>query len=151
MIAVLSFDVDAEAAILADDERHAANAMVITHQRFGPQVGVPRILALLAEYDLPATFFVPGVTARRHPATVEMILAAGHEVGHHTHTHRSAVALGPAEERRDFEAALEALARFGVSPKGNRAALWEASWLTPALIAEHGMLYDSSLMDRDSP
>ena len=29
--------------------------------------------------------------------------------------------------------------------------MWEASWHTPNLIAEHGMIYDSSLMDADSP
>ncbi|MBS1877954.1 MAG: polysaccharide deacetylase [Actinobacteria bacterium] len=125
--------------------------MAISHQRFGPEVGVPRILALLAEYDLPATFFVPGETALRHPGAVERILADGHEIGHHTHRHRSALGHGPNEERRDFELALEALQRYGVSPKGHRAAMWEASWLTPSLIAEHGLTYDSSLMDRDSP
>ncbi len=58
--AVLSFDVDAESAILADGRRHADNAMVMTHQAFGPLVGVPRILGLLADYGLPGTFFVPG-------------------------------------------------------------------------------------------
>jgi len=151
MIAALTFDLDAEAPILADGERHARNAMVMSHQRFGPEVGLPRILALLGEYQLRATFFVPGVTALRHPEAMEKILAAGHEIGHHSHLHLSAVRMGPEEERRDFETALEVLQRFGVSPLGHRAALWEASWVTPALIAEHGMTYDSSLMDRDTP
>jgi peptidoglycan/xylan/chitin deacetylase (PgdA/CDA1 family) len=38
-----------------------------------------------------------------------------------------------------------------VTPRGHRAALWEASWRTPALVAEHGLAYDSSLMDADFP
>ena len=38
--------------------RYADHAMAMTHQAFGPRVGVPRILALLAEYGLPATFFI---------------------------------------------------------------------------------------------
>lgn len=151
MIAALTFDLDAEAPILALDSRHAANAMAMTHQRFGPEVGVPRILVFLAEYGLKATFFVPGVTALRHPGAVEEILAAGHEIGHHSHRHLSAVQMEPDEERRDFETALEALGRFGISPQGHRAAMWEATWATPALIAEHGLTYDSSLMDRDVP
>jgi len=149
--AVLSFDVDAESAILADGGRHAANAMVMTHQAYGPRVGVPRILALLADYDLPATFFVPGLTAERYPETVEQILAAGHEVGHHSYSHRNPVALGPDWERADFERALAVLDRAGVRPLGHRAALWNASWLTPKLVAEHGLLYDSTLMDDDRP
>ena len=49
-IAVLSFDVDAESPILAEGRRYADHAMVMTHQAFGPRVGVPRLLALLAEY-----------------------------------------------------------------------------------------------------
>ena len=58
--AVLSFDVDAESAILAVGRRYADHAMAMTHQAFGPRVGVPRILALLPEYGLPA----PGARAR---------------------------------------------------------------------------------------
>ncbi len=149
--ALLTFDVDAEAPILVAGPEHRENAMAMTHQAFGPRVGVPRLIGLLAEYGLRATFFVPGVTALRHPDAVEQILAAGHEVGHHSHSHRSPVDLGSDEERRDFELALEALARHGAEPRGHRAAMWEASWLTPSLIAEYGLIYDSSLMDSDSP
>jgi peptidoglycan/xylan/chitin deacetylase (PgdA/CDA1 family) len=149
--AVLSFDVDAESAILASGRRYAEHAMVMTHQAFGPRVGVPRILGLLAEYQLPATFFVPGLTAERYPQTVSAILDAGHEVAHHSWSHRSAVDLTPDEERADFERALAVLEGLGVEVRGYRAALWEATWRTPGLIAEHGLLYDSSLMDDDRP
>jgi peptidoglycan-N-acetylglucosamine deacetylase len=150
-VAVLSFDVDAESAILASGHRYAEHAMVMTHQAFGPLVGVPRLLELLADYSLPATFFVPGLTAERYPGTIERIAEAGHEIGHHSYSHRSAVDLSEAEERADFERALAALDRVGVKPSGHRAALWEASWRTAALVAEHGLLYDSSLMDADRP
>ena len=150
-VAVLSFDVDAESAILAADRSYAEHAMVMTHQAFGPLVGVPRLLDLLADYSLPATFFIPGLTAERYPETVERIAEAGHEIGHHSYSHRSAVDLSEAEERADFERALAALDRLGVRPSGHRAALWEASWRTPGLVAEHGLLYDSSLMDADRP
>jgi peptidoglycan/xylan/chitin deacetylase (PgdA/CDA1 family) len=148
---VLSFDVDAESPILAQGRHYADSAMVMTHQAYGPRVAVPRLLELLREYGLPATFFVPGLTAERYPATVESILEAGHEVGHHSHSHRSPVDLSEDEERADFERALAALERVGVRPAGHRAAMWEASWRTAGLVAEHGMRYDSSLMDADRP
>lgn len=150
-VAVLTFDVDAEAPILAAGRHYAERAMVMSHQAYGPLVGVPRILELLDEYGLKATFFVPGVTAERYPATVERILAAGHELGHHSHSHRNPAELSELEEREDFERALEALERFGVRPQGHRAAMWEATWRTPVLVAEYGLLYDSSLMDDDRP
>ena len=150
-VAVLSFDVDAESPILAQGRQYADSAMVMTHQAYGPRVAVPRLLELLGEYGLPATFFIPGLTAERYPAAVEAIVGAGHEVGHHSHSHRSPVDLTEDEERADFERALAALDRLGVRPTGHRAAMWEASWRTPGLVAEYGLRYDSSLMDADRP
>jgi peptidoglycan/xylan/chitin deacetylase (PgdA/CDA1 family) len=149
--AILSFDVDAETPILVEGRRYADNAGVMTHQAYGPLVGVPRILDLLQEYRLPATFFVPGVTAERYPDAVQQILAAGHEVGHHSYAHFSPIDQDAAAERSDFERALEALARFEIEPKGFRCPSWEPQWRTPALVAEFGLEYDSSLMDADSP
>ena len=150
-LAVLSFGVDAESAILAQGRHYVDHAMVMTHQAYGPLVGVPRLLELLREYGLPATFFVPGLTADRYPAVVERIAEAGHEVGHHSYSHLSAVDLSEQDERADFERALAALERVGVRPAGHRAAMWEASWRTPGLVAEYGLRYDSSLMDADTP
>lgn len=150
-VAALTFDVDGESPILAHGAQHAANASAMTHQAYGPEVGVGRILALLAEYRLPATFFVPGLTADRHPGAVTAILEAGHEIAHHSYAHLPATQQTEDEERRDFERAMTSLARFGITPQGHRAAGWEASWRTPALVAEFGLRYDSSLMDDDRP
>ena len=44
MLAVLTFDVDAESVVLAEDARHADNPMLMSHQAYGPEVGVPRLL-----------------------------------------------------------------------------------------------------------
>ena len=149
--AILSFDVDAETPILVEGRRHADNAGLMSHQAYGPRVGVPRILALLAEYHLPATFFVPGLTADRYPETVERILDAGHEVGHHSYAHFSPFDQDEQAERADFERALAALERRGVRPEGFRCPSWEPSWRTPSIVAEYGLGYDSSLMDDDRP
>jgi peptidoglycan/xylan/chitin deacetylase (PgdA/CDA1 family) len=112
---------------------------------------VPRILRLLEAEGLRATFFVPGVTARLWPGTVAAILEAGHEVGHHSHAHFPPATLSPDEERADFERAFAALDACGVTPRGHRAAMWQATWATLDLVAEYGLVYDSSLMDDDRP
>jgi peptidoglycan/xylan/chitin deacetylase (PgdA/CDA1 family) len=150
-LAVLSFDVDAESPILAEGARYAESLGVMSHQAYGPLVGVPRILELLAEYSVPATFFVPGLTADRYPQTVARILEAGHEIAHHSYSHVSPIDQDDAAERADFERALASLARHGVEPEGYRCPSWEPSYRTPALLAEHGLAYDSSLMDSDRP
>ena len=150
-VCVFSFDVDAESPILAHSANYADHAMTMTHQAYGPRVGVRRILAMLAEYDLKATFFVPGLTAERYPHVVEAALSGGHEVAHHSYSHRNASTMAPGDERADFERALKVLQAQGAELKGHRAGLWEASWETPGLVAEYGLLYDSSLMDDDRP
>jgi peptidoglycan-N-acetylglucosamine deacetylase len=146
---VLSFDVDAETVILVEGRRYAENPTMMTHQAYGPTVGVPRILDLLAEYEVPATFFVPGYTADRYPETMERILEADQEIAHHGYTHHSPLNQSEDEERRDFERALAALERHGVKPEGYRTPSWEPSWRTHSLLAEHGLAYDSSLADDD--
>lgn len=150
-VAVLTFDVDAESPVLARGRRYAGDASAMSHQAFGPLVGVPRILRLLDDLAVPATFFVPGVVAERYPDVVLAVLEAGHEVAHHTYAHRPATAMSLDEQRRDFDRALRVLEGLGAAPQGHRAAGWQATWHTPELVAEFGLAYDSSLMDDDSP
>jgi len=149
--ACLTFDVDAETPILVESGLYARNAGVMSHQAYGPLVGVPRILDLLREYALPATFFVPGWTVDRYPHTIEAILADGHEIGHHSYAHFSPFAQTEDDERADFGRALETLRRAGVEPEGFRCPSWEPGWRTPQIVAQHGLAYDSSLMDSDKP
>ena len=48
----------------------------------------PRILDILAEADVLATFFLVGRLAVRHPSLVRRLTAEGHEAGNHTWSHR---------------------------------------------------------------
>ena len=150
-VATLTFDVDAETPILAHGGHYADHMMTMSHQSYGPDVGVPRILDMLDEVGVPATFFVPGWVAEHRPGLAAEIVERGHEVAHHSYSHRSPVTLTPAEERADFERALGVFVDQGIEIRGHRAALWGASWQTPSLIAEHGLVYDSSLMGDDRP
>lgn len=150
-ICTLTFDVDAESAILARGRRYAEHATTMSHQAYGPDVGVPRLLDLLDETQVPATFFVPGWVAEQRPGLAASIAERGHEVAHHSYSHRSPTELTPEEERTDFVRGLEVFADQGIPVVGHRAALWEASWQTVILVAEHGLLYDSSLMGDDRP
>src|SRR6476661_7089265 len=148
----LTFDVDAESAILAVDPKYARRLTTMSHQAYGPKVGVPRILRMLERQGITGSFFVPGLTADRYPGTVEAIVAAGHELGHHGYSHVPYHALSDDDQRRDVERALESLERItGRRPEGFRAPWWELTDSTPALLAEHGFTWDSSMMDDDRP
>ncbi|MEV0332135.1 polysaccharide deacetylase [Nocardia sp. NPDC050717] len=150
-VATLTFDVDAETPVLAEGGRYAAHPMVMSHQSYGPDVGVPRILDLLDEMAVPATFFVPGWVAERRPGLAASIVERGHEVAHHSYSHRAPTTLPPGAERADFVRALEVFAAQGIPVSGHRAAMWSASAETLSLVAEYGLTYDSSLMGDDRP
>ena len=150
-VAVLSFDVDAESPILAEDECYAEDLSAMSHQAYGPRVGVPRILDLLGSHGVEGTFFVPGVTAERWPETVRAIAGAGHEVALHGHSHRVLPGMSEDEQRRDLERGLKALTSLGDEPRGYRAPYWRLTRPTLDLLARHGIRYDSSLMDDDRP
>jgi peptidoglycan-N-acetylglucosamine deacetylase len=148
----LTFDVDAESAMLASDPAYAARASLMSHQRYGPRIGVPRILRLLAERDIRATFFVPGYTAEQHSDQVKAIRDAGHEIAHHGYLHEPLTGADEAAEREYLERGLEALDRVaGVRPAGYRAPWWETTDRTLDLLVEYGFRFDSSLFDADLP
>lgn len=151
--AAFTFDVDAESAVLWGNEAAVGARMsVMSHQAYGPLVGVPRILDLLERHQIASTFFVPGHTAHRYPEAVRAIVAAGHEVAHHGYLHEQPTALTLEEEIEALDRGLEALAEVAdVTPVGYRAPMWDLSWRTPGLLAERNFLYDSSLMDADVP
>lgn len=145
----LTFDFDAESVWLGSFKQDTPSAL--SRGAYGAFEGVPRILRLLEKHGLPATFFIPGDTADRHPSVVDDIVAAGFEVGHHGYLHEPPHLLEPREERDIMERGLEALARHGVTPTGYRSPSWELSKATMPLLAEYGFRYDSSMLARDTP
>jgi peptidoglycan/xylan/chitin deacetylase (PgdA/CDA1 family) len=150
--ACLTFDMDAEAAVLTADITSINRMTPMSHQSYGPLVGVPRILALLKRHDLRATFFVPGYSAHRYPAVVRAIAEAGHEVAHHSYFHENIVGMDEKTEGDMLDLGLRALHDVaGVRPEGYRAPMWEMNFHTPRLLAERGFRWDSSLMDSDHP
>jgi peptidoglycan/xylan/chitin deacetylase (PgdA/CDA1 family) len=119
---------------------------------FGRRVGVPRILALLERHGVPASFFCPAVAALIGPEESARIAAAGHEIGIHGWIHENTSLLDEATERELMLRARDTLARLsGRDPVGHRAAQWDTSRHTVALVKELGLLYDSSLMADEEP
>ena len=108
-----------------------------------------RLLDLLGQHGIRATFFVLGWVAERCPRIVSSIHSAGHEVASHGYSHRLAYDMTPDEFRDDVlrsKAVLEDIT--GVRIAGYRAASYSITgkslWALDVLI-EEGFLYDSSI------
>jgi peptidoglycan/xylan/chitin deacetylase (PgdA/CDA1 family) len=147
----ITVDVDGEAGLPGGGRDYGHRLSSRTERTYGLLRGLPRILAVLREFAAPATFYVPGVTALRHPDEIRSVLEQGHEIGHHGHTHRRPDTLSAAQQRAEIEDGLAALAGPGAAASGYRAPGWELTDTTLALLAEHGFRFDSSLMGDDRP
>lgn len=146
--AVLSFDLDAETAWIFRDPENARRPVVISGGRFGPKCGVPGIIEVLSEFDLPASFFIPSVSAERYPDAVEQILKAGYEVGAHGHMHERVDTLPPDQEEEILAKSMGILEKAtGRKPLGYRSPSWEFSPVTLSLLEQYGFLYSSNMMD----
>jgi peptidoglycan/xylan/chitin deacetylase (PgdA/CDA1 family) len=150
---VLSIDPDAESGLVWNKPHEAATRLdEMEERRFGPRVGIPRMLRLLDRYQLPATFFIPGYTIVHHTAVVKSIQAGGYELGAHGDVHEPPHALDDAEERRVMERQLAIFDEYlGVRPLGYRAPGASVKTSTPALLKEFGFVYHSNLMGDDIP
>ncbi|HZM72979.1 MAG TPA: polysaccharide deacetylase [Candidatus Polarisedimenticolia bacterium] len=151
--ACFTFDLDAESPILFDHPESAAWLDVMSHQAYGPRTAVPRLLRLLDQRAIRATFFIPGWVAERWPGAARSIRDAGHEIAHHGYLHEGARSAPDAEtEERRLLRGLEALdSVLGIRPVGYRAPNWELSYDLPRLLVKHGFRYDSGMMDADHP
>jgi peptidoglycan/xylan/chitin deacetylase (PgdA/CDA1 family) len=142
----LTFDFDAMSVWFGFE--HVTPAM-LQRGEYGARVAVPRLLQMLEREGIPATFFIPGHTVESFRGECEAVLAAGHEIAHHSYAHQDPSGQSEHDERADFERALAALDALGVRPLGFRSPSADTSAVTLPILEEHGFLYDSSLMADD--
>lgn len=108
-----------------------------------------RILELLDEYEVKATFFVLGWIAKHYPNLVRGIYSAGHEIACHGYNHRLIYDLTPEQFREDVRIAKNILEDLiGTPVIGYRATSYSivkrTLWALDILI-EEGFQYDSSI------
>ena len=144
----LSFDFDAISTWIGP--RASTSPSAISRGEYAV-VGVNRVLKVLADRNFSATFFVPGHTIETYPASIEAILAAGHEIGHHGYLHENPNAFATKDdERAVLERALKSFDDIaGMRPTGYRSPSWDNSPHTTDLLLEYGFRYESSLMADD--
>lgn len=149
---MLTFDLDAETMWTARDPKNAERPVVLSQGAYGWKVGTGRILDLLDRYGARATFFVPGQIVQERRALCEEILERGHEIAHHSWSHKWILSLTPEEEREEMERGIDIIERVsGRKPAGWRSPAAEVSPISMPLLVEKGFRYSSNFFDDDSP
>jgi peptidoglycan-N-acetylglucosamine deacetylase len=149
MAVALSFDSDHETNELRDG---GVSVGRMSWGQYGARVGVPRILPILAKAHIPATFFVPAVSALLHSEEQKRVIGEGHEIGLHGWIHELNSVLPEAVERDLHLRSADTLEKItGIRPVGMRTPSWDFSPATLKIQREMGLIYDSSLMADDDP
>jgi len=119
---------------------------------YGPWRGLDRILRLLAERAVPATFFVPAWVVEHWPLQCRRIVEAGYEVGHHGYRHEKYWDLSLSRQRAVIERSQEIFEReLGCAAVGFRTPSGDWRPETPDLLSAMGFSYSSSMRGDDRP
>jgi polysaccharide deacetylase family protein (PEP-CTERM system associated) len=108
-----------------------------------------RLLDMLDEAGIRATFFVVGNVADAYPELVREVVRRGHEIGSHTYSHELIFRMKPAAFKADVERSLAKLQDLAGQPiLGFRAPEFSVGHLRHwcfEILAELGFRYDSSV------
>ena len=112
-------------------------------------INTMKILEVLRQKRVKATFFVLGFVAERHPDLIRTIDGAGHEIATHGYAHRRVYAMSPDRFRQDLIRAVSIIsAATGKPVKGYRAPEWsirdDSLWALD-ILQQEGFEYDSSM------
>lgn len=121
----------------------------------GPSPDTARILDILREKKVTATFFLCGASVERYPELARRIAAEGHALGNHTYSHPYLHLKSRAEIASEIDRAQDAIERVtGIRPAYFRpphGVRWFSLW---PLLRERGMtlvLWNSCPQEGDSP
>jgi peptidoglycan/xylan/chitin deacetylase (PgdA/CDA1 family) len=121
-----------------------------TQCEYGPNTGVYRILRILEEEGVKATFLTCGGIAERYPEAVKQIVAGGHEVAGHGYHHEVARDLTRDQEDDVMRRTVDMIRQRS----GNRPTGWRSCTQSPnsiELLMEHGFLWNSNSFSHDLP
>ncbi len=150
--AFITIDLAAEFFWISLDEKAKHMPKTLSLGQYGMTHGLPRMLDLLDEFDIKATFFVPGKTAEVYPEAIKEIADKGHEIACHGYEYENFGLLDYDEQKLRIGKAVAAIEKAcAKKPVGFRAPIGDLMLKTLDIAREYGMLYSSDLFDDDRP
>jgi len=113
------------------------------------EVGLERLLSIMAKKKVKATFFVLGYLAEKYPHLIEWVRKEGHEIATHGYSHTLVYKQDPEEFSEELERSLRILEEIvGGKIRGHRAAYFsitkDSLWAID-ILSKQGIEYDSSI------
>ncbi len=147
---MLSFDIDAETLWLTRNDMNKVHPANISRGYYAIRQGIPRIVNMLQEEGLKATFFTTSYTADIHPEVIRELAALGHEIAYHGYLHE---VKDTYEEENALMAKCEGIIKgltgkqmIGARmPDGILHDFHKQLWL------DRGYIYSSNWRDNDGP
>lgn len=131
----------------------SADRAAMTWGTYGVRAGVWRLLKILDENKVPATFAANARSLELNPSAAKQIIASGHEIAAHSYLQDTILAyLSSEEERaviRKTKNAVEAVC--GETPKGWLSPVLASSEHTERFVAEEGFLWYGDYNHIDLP
>lgn len=124
---------------LVDRVETSEKVVALTFDDGPDPAGAQATLDVLAEKQVPATFFLNGSGLKQYPDLGRKIAEAGHEIGNHTYSHERMVLVSPgfvAKEIEDTDALIRATGYQG--PIHFRPPNGKKLFTLPYYLSEHG-------------
>ncbi|NJE06447.1 polysaccharide deacetylase [Thermococcus sp. M36] len=109
----------------------------------GMEMGLPRVLDLLSEKGVKATFFFTARMAEKFPELVKRVVDEGHELGSHGYDHERLDRIEPEAGRKAIEKSLAVLRKFGDVVSFRAPNLQFPNYYYD-ILSKNGILVDSS-------
>lgn len=109
----------------------------------GIERGMPKLIEILKQKEIAATFFVTGDVARRYPVMIQELVASGHEIGCHGDTHARFDQIDHRQAETEIKTATATLRQFYPVISFRAPNLQFPRHYLP-ILTDHGYKIDSS-------
>lgn len=151
-VAMITINLNAELFWLQLDPACIDMPKTLSLGQYGMKRGLKRILQILEERKIEATFFVPGWIAENYSEDIIRIQEKGHEIAALGYAHENMALLTEKEQDTVMKKSIKAIEEVcKIKPKGFRSPEGELTLDTLRIAKNNGMNYSSNLSDDDRP